>query len=388
MLPSARRALPGFLLALVFLGGCGRFVPKPKQDYVYVSAKGTFLRDRLAAVSNRVAEVTNGQRLAVLEHNRRFFKVKTDKNETGWVDEHAVITQQVFDQFEALKQQHAHDALIATGTLRDDSYLHVAPGRKTDRYLLLSENAKLQMLVRASVEKPVPAQAVPVPKPVDKPVSAVKKGKPGEKPEAPAGPPMQDWWLVRDGQGNVGWILSRMIDIDIPDEISGLAEGQRYVGAYRLTTVNDPDSNFPDKKAPEYVVLLNSWKDGLPYDFDQVRVFTWNTRKHRYETAFRDRNLEGYLPVTVGSDVFNGQTEPTFSFKVADGDDVSIDPASGATRPAKFDSQSYRMEGVLVKRVGGPAAAVPAAARIDASSKTKPERPKKHHPPVRRKKHH
>ncbi|WP_446745839.1 SH3 domain-containing protein [Silvibacterium acidisoli] len=387
MLSSARRALPGFLLALVFVGGCGRFVPKPKQDYVYVSAKGTFLRDRLAAVSNRVAEVTNGQRLAVLEHNRRFFKVKTEKNEVGWVDEHAVITQQVFDQFEALKQQHAHDALIATGTLRDDSYLHVAPGRKTDRYLLLSENAKLQMLVRASVEKPVPAQAVPVPKPIDKPLPVAKKGKQSQQPQAPAGPPMQDWWLVRDGQGNAGWVLSRMIDIDIPDEISGLAEGQRYVGAYRLTTVNDPDSNFPDKKAPEYVVLLNSWKDGLPYDFDQVRVFTWNTRKHRYETAFRDRNLEGYLPVTVGSDVFNGQTEPTFSFKVADGDDVSIDPASGATRPAKFDSESYRMEGVLVKRVGGPAAATPAVAKTAPSSKTKPERTKRHHPPVRRKKH-
>lgn len=358
MLFSARRELPirSLVFALLFLGGCGRFSVKPKQEYVYVSAKGTFLRDRLAAVSNRVAEVTNGEHLAVLDHNRRFFKVRTDKGEIGWIDEHAVITQQTYDAFDALKQQHTHDAVISTGTLRDESYLHVSPGRKADRYLLLPENAKLQMLVRASVEKPMPAQAVPVPKPVEKPAATTKKKKDGNQPDVPAGPPMQDWWLVRDAQGNVGWVLSRMVDIDIPDEISGLAEAQRYVGAYRLRTVDDPDSNFPDKQAPEYLVLLNSWKDGLPYDFDQVRVFTWNIRKHRYETAFRDRNLQGYLPVTVGSGVFNGQTEPTFTIKVAgDGNDVAIDPASGATRPAKLNTESYRMEGVLVKRADAPA---------------------------------
>ena len=47
---------------------------------------------------------------------------------------------------------------------------------------------------------------------------------------------------------------------------------------------------------PEYVSVTNAYKDGLPYDFDQVRVFTWNVKKHRYETAYRQRNLEGLSP--------------------------------------------------------------------------------------------
>ena len=182
--------------------------------------------------------------------------------------------------------------------------------------------------------------------------------------------------MVRDGQGHTGWVWSRMIDVDIPNGISGLAEGQRYVGAYVLRTVDDPDSSFPNGKAPEYLALMNSWKEGLPYDFDQVRVFTWNTRRHRYETAFRQRNLQGYLPVTVGSQVFDRQTEPVFSLKVATGDDVAIDPQTGTAHPAQLEVQNYRMEGVLVKKIEPPSAAPPprpAAAPAPVKKKHKAE---------------
>ncbi|HEX4136869.1 MAG TPA: SH3 domain-containing protein, partial [Bryobacteraceae bacterium] len=145
--------------------GCSRFAPKPPKEYVYVSAKRTFLRDRLAAVSNRVGEVANGQKLLVVDRARRFVKVKDDKGEIGWLDGHAIIEQKVYDQFEDLAKQHAKDPVIATGVLRDDSYLHNEPGRQTERYYLLPENTKLQLLTRASVPKPMPPQAIPEPEP-------------------------------------------------------------------------------------------------------------------------------------------------------------------------------------------------------------------------------
>jgi hypothetical protein len=365
---SPRHIVSRLLLPLLLanLAGCDRFAPKPPPEYVYVSAKSTFLRDRLAAVSNRIAEVSNGQRLVVLEHARRFVKVRTEKGEIGWVDEHAVIDQQMYDKFSSLAAQHARDPVIAGATMHDDSYVHVAPGRQAERYYWLPENTKLQLLARASAAKPTPPQAVAAPaaapatKAVEKSPEAGAKSStsPAAKaaPEPPP-PPLQDWWLVRDSQGRAGWIWSHMIDVDIPNEISGLAEGQRYVGAYVLRTVDDPDSSFPNGKAPEYVALMNSWKEGLPYDFDQVRVFTWNTKRHRYETAFRQRNLEGYLPVTVGSQVFDRQEEPVFSFKVATGEDVAVDPQTGTTRPAQMEVQTYRMEGVIVKRVLPPSGA-------------------------------
>jgi hypothetical protein len=88
----------------VGLGGCSRLRSKPAAEYVYVTAKQTFLRDRVAAVSNRTATVDNGDRLQVLEHGRRYVRVETAKGEQGWIDEKAVATQSIFDQFKALQR--------------------------------------------------------------------------------------------------------------------------------------------------------------------------------------------------------------------------------------------------------------------------------------------
>ncbi len=324
---------------MVAMSGCTRLREHLKPEMVYVVAKQTYLRDRVAAVSNRVALVTNGQPLEVVEHGRRFLRTKTSKGEVGWIEDHMVIDQATYDQFVALQQQHAHDPVVATGVLRDDLYLHVKPGRETDRFYLLPENQKLQLLIRASVPKPAPPQGF---LPTAHPATGTKVKNTGvtgsAKPSVPGEPavPMEDWWLVRDSHGQVGWMLSRRLDVDVPDEIAGYSEGQKIVGAYVLTKVYDPDSSLPGKMVPEYVSVTNAYKDGLPYDFDQVRVFTWNVKKHRYETAYRQRNLEGLLPVSV-SETKNaqGQSVPVFSITVATSDEVKVDPLTGAARPAQ-----------------------------------------------------
>ena len=103
-----------------------------------------------------------------------------------------------------------------------------------------------------------------------------------------AAPVMEDWWLIRNTEGHVGWVLARFVDIDVPIEIAQYAEGQRIVAAFVLDQVADGA-----QKVPQYLVLLTENKDGMPFDFNQIRVFTWNVRKHRYETAYRERNLNG-----------------------------------------------------------------------------------------------
>jgi hypothetical protein len=100
----------------------------------------------------------------------------------------------------------------------------------------------------------------------------------------------------------------------------------------------DPDTN-QEKKVPQYLVLATENKDGLPFDYNQLRVFTWNGRKHRYETAYRERNLNGYFPVAVGHEVFDKEGDlPYFVITVRD-------DAGNAT------TKKYKLNGPIVRRV-------------------------------------
>jgi hypothetical protein len=345
------------LVSLAMLAGCNRLQKHSKPETVHVVAEQTYLRDRVAAVSNRVALVQNGDSLEIVERGRRFLRVKTDKNEVGWIEDHLVIEEPVYDRFVALNRQHEKDPVVATAVLRDALYLHLEPGRMTERFYLLPENDKLQLLKRLSIAKPNPPQGFAAPPPTP------PKGHPPTSAPAPQPVPMEDWWLVRDAHGHVGWLLARRMDVDVPDEIAGYSEGQKMVGAYRLNTVDDPESSLPGHRVPQYVAVLNAYKDGLAYDFDQVRVFTWNMKKHRYETAFRQRNIEGYLPVEVTQEQLNGpKPSPVFSFKVASSEAAPSEPLAGAASPVATETLRFQLDGNVVRKISSASgqAAVPA----------------------------
>ncbi|HMG88335.1 MAG TPA: SH3 domain-containing protein [Terracidiphilus sp.] len=367
-------------VSLLLTSGCGR-LHRQAHETVYVSARQMYLKDRVAAVSNRVGEVVNGQQLEVLEHGRRFLRVKTDKNEIGWIEERAVIDSKAYDAFAHMGTEHKQDPVVATGMLRDDIYLHISPGRNTDRFYLLPENDKVQLLVRASVPKAAPGEPIePKKHPVRPPANALKSGSTSKQaPAAKSGSstpanardlgdvakaeepevPMEDWWLIRDGQGRTGWLLSSRVDVDVPDEIGQYAEGQRIVGAYVLTHVNDAEADVPNHQVPEYVTALSPPKSGLPFDFDQIRVFTWSVKHHRYETAFRVRPIQGFLPVKVLTQPGQSGTEPVFSFRISGSPNVSVDPDTGITKPVNPRTITYVMRDNLVRRIGPDMAAIP-----------------------------
>ena len=327
------------LAALVLLSSCGHRRERVLEE-AYVSAPQVALRDQLATAFTRVGIVKNGERVEVLEHEKHFARVRTATGVEGWIEQRNLIDQKTYDVLQQLTRDNQNDPVQAPGVLRNDTNLHVTPGRESEHLYQLTSGAKVAILKRTSVDKqdkqekqtgaakPGVAPAVATPR---------TKGPKGRNARTPEGPVLEDWWLVRDENGRVGWVLSRMVDVDVPLDIAQYAEGQRFVAFFVLNQVSDGD-----KKVAEYLCLLTEPHDGLPYDFDQVRVFTWNVRKHRYETAYREHGLNGALPVTVTQETFDNEGFlPVFSLRVKDD-------------AGQITERKYKLNTPIVRRVLAP----------------------------------
>jgi len=176
----------------------------------------------------------------------------------------------------------------------------------------------------------------------------------------------------------------RMVDLDVPLDIAQYAEGQRIVGYFVLNTVPETiDDQL--KQEPQYLVLLNHPKDGLPWDYDQIRVFTRNRNRHRYETAYRERDMEGYLPVRTGHAMFEKEGDlPTFTVRKINDDGQVVEV-------------TYKMNGPIVRRVPTPEEVAEQkarheaelAARQKAREQARAQRSPAHHkaPPKKNRKH-
>ncbi len=321
------------MLALL-LSACGHGRGRV-QEIAYVSAPQVILRDHVSAVFSKTGVVKNGDRVQILERERRFARVRTASGTEGWMEQRYLAPQQVYDGFQKLAQQYQSAPVQATGTTRNDTNIHLDPGRETEHLYQLNQGFKVSILRRAIAEKTVPGA-------IAKPTSAGKGGSSNA-----VMPIMEDWWLIRDPDGHVGWVLARLVDLDVPLEIAQYAEGQRPVAFFVLDQVADGE-----KKVAQYLVVLTEPKDGLPFDYNQVRVFTWNVKHHRYETAYREHNLDGVLPVTVSQENFDKEgTLPVFVLQVKDDNgDVS--------------QRKYKMNTPIVRRVLAPGEAKePSASR-------------------------
>ena len=211
---------------------------------------------------NKIGTVHSGDRVEVLEKQRRFLRVRTDSGQEGWIEERSLVPQDIYDAFQKLASDNASQPVQAHGTARSELNIHVTPSREAEHLYQLKDGEKVEILKRATAEKnpPKSATTTPTPKPSattqpKTPRSSARHshldrrslkqsplGTASKAPEPPK-PVMEDWYLVRTSAGHVGWVLLRMIDLDIPLDVAQYAEGQRIMGYFVLNTVSEEDKD-------------------------------------------------------------------------------------------------------------------------------------------------
>jgi len=317
--------------ALVVFAGCNR--QKKAIDFAYVGATQANLRDRVAALYNKTGTLKNGERVEILERSRRFVRVRNDRGETGWIEERYLVGADVYRQLQQLALENRNVPVQAHGIARSTLRMHVTPGRDTPSLIQIADETRVDIVKRATIEKQMPAATA----------------RPAAEKDPPE-PPMEDWLFVRDAEGHVGWVLARMVDIDIPLDVAQYSEGQRIVADFVLNKIHDNDApaSFDDpsqrapRDVPQYLVLYTEPNAGMPWDYNQFRVFTWNLKRHRYETAYRERKLFGLFPAKTGSEDFGKDgVLPVFILRVRNGD-------------GQEQTKKYRLIGPIVRRVLTP----------------------------------
>ena len=312
----------GFALLVLSMPACRTGEPHaPAIGEVYAGPATLGLRRDIPLQSPVVATVRHGDRLEIVQRRRRFLKVRAPGGAEGWIEDHLLLSS---DEIAALKDVERRALTLPSqgaASTYDQINMHTQPNRLSPSFLQVKEGEKVDVVGHVSAPR-TPPERKPLIPPKPKTLPPTRKRAESKYPlppmppapsppanwkelsqaptEAPPpaaaspaadAPPQDDWSLVRNAKGESGWVLTRRLYMAIPDDVAQYAEGHRITSYFALSDVRDGE------------VVKHNWLwttiggGDHSYDFDSFRVFTWSLRRHRYETAYIQRNVEGYFPV-------------------------------------------------------------------------------------------
>jgi hypothetical protein len=321
-----------FLLAI--LTSCDPSVPKAAViGEAFVGPAKLDIHAEILPKSPVVATVRYGEKLQVIGQRRHFLKVRTAAGAEGWVDDRNLLDSAAINSLKELAADSrkypsqglatTYDTLNVHSELNrsSPSYLQVQAGERVDvighrtaprkgvaRKPLVIAPPKAKRPVRE--KKNVPSKVVPPP-PLPPPpklpsdwLELSRRRDPDEeeetKPVAKPAPveevaPPDDWTLIRNANGQAGWVLTRRIFMAIPDDVAQYAEGKRITSYFSLGKIDGKDT------------WLWTTCEGGPQDheIEGFRVFSWNPKRKRYETTYIQRRVLGYYPVLVNGSSFS-----------------------------------------------------------------------------------
>ena len=291
---------------------------RPKHEAVgeaYVSERSVTLWSSVAQVREQLGVLLYGDHVEVLARRNENAKVRTATGVIGWVDGRYLMEPELWQRSNTLLKQATAIPIQGRGRTKVPTNLRVEPGRNEPRVYQFTRNTPVEIVGRATADW----------------VQVADEKESGGEPEETK---KEDWFLVRGtatrppGEGVVrnsaittttqpgdqsipiaGWVVAWFVALDLPDQVREGAESanMRVMGWFELNRVTDAGGEHP-----QYLVAGAHGPEGLPCDFTTLRVYTWNGRKSRYETAFIENNLCGAFPVRVGKDA---KLEPEFRFQ-------------------------------------------------------------------------
>ena len=304
----------------------------PVIGLAYVGPVSLNLRQDIAAKSPGVTEVKHGDRLDIIDVRRRLVRVRTVNGAEGWVDANLLLSAQQMDELRKLAEGSQKLPSQGAATVFEALNMHTEPNRPSPSFHQIPEGGAVEVLAHrvtprsavrprgaALVKAAAPPKAsktkaskkgaaylLPLPAAPPPPANWEKISRPRASdlpdftpPETPA-VSLDDWDLVRTKDGTVGWVLARNLYMAVPDDVAQYAEGKRITAYLALGDVRDGNEV---KHNWLWTTADSSLKTA---EFDSFRVFVWSKSRHRYETAFIERNVTGFYPVEL-ADVTAGE---------------------------------------------------------------------------------
>src|SRR5215510_13467665 len=294
------------LLALVALAA---WFFRPKHESLgeaYVSEKSVTLWSSMAQVREPLGVLRYGDRVDMLAKRNDFVKVKTGTGSVGWVDGRLLMDPALWQRCEELLKRAESLPVQASGRTKVATNLRVEPGRTAPRLYQFARGVAVQVVARAEVDWAQDAK-----KEDWFLIRGLATRPPGETSARTAVQPA----TTEPGDQTVpiaGWVIARFLELDVPDPVreGASAANLRPIAWFELNRVGDPSG-----EKQQYLLAAARGPEGQACDFSVLRVYTWNRKKSRYETAFIENDLCGSLPIRVRK---SAAGQPEFRFMNAD----------------------------------------------------------------------
>ena len=330
-------------------------------------------REDIQSCLSYASNVLHGEKVEIIQIRRRFIRIRTKSGIEGWTDQERLLSAEQVEALGVLQTYAAGVPSQGAATVNEPLNMHTVPNRFSPSFGLIEPGDVVQVLQRKVVER----VAYKLPQPEKKPTVSLprKKRKKGEKDEPapivsplkapdPPGPPpnwqelsfdyhskqsikigiatkdtpKDSWTLVRAKDGKAGWVMFRLLYMQIPDEVALYARGSRITGYFPMGISPGAEAS---KQNWLWTTLLDTKQ---PIDFDSIRVFVYNVNKDRYESVLWERGLRGHFPTSA--------EPPKFSYIIEE-------------TPSRWVRKTHQLQGRRTRLIGKEPVEIPLNMHLD-----------------------